>query len=355
MIRTTRAIPVACLCLSLLAGCATSPSPKLQLDPTLVTFSRKDFEKGPVSLPANYSQENFRKLQLGVSFEAVNGIDRKTGKPLTIDPGLSSRLQTEMAKLKRFTVFSAHNRGGVRFFEALQDVEGDTVEMRKPTDVRAIDLVLSGRLTVTKERQDRYNDTLLIYEVECDFSCEDLKTRTVKFAEKARGRTARRQVLSYSGRALAGMDTADEQQAITEAALKALAVIANKLGNTFPVGGRILSATSTGDKMTLAIGFEEGIGKAQQCVVYVDDGGVDIPLAMAEAVPKANGTSQLDVYRWNNGDRDAKPLIKEYQANPREFLRQNKVFAVGYGLSVPPEWDSEYKGGADENARIGYR
>ena len=349
------AFPIVCFCLSLLVGCATSEAPKLQLDPTLVTYSRKSFEKGPVSLPANYSQENFRKLQLGVSFEAVNGIDKKTGTPLTIDPGLSARLQTEMAKLKRFTVFSAHNRGGVMFFEALQDVEGDTVELRKPTDVRAIDLVLSGRLTVTKERQDRYNDTLLIYEVECDFSCEDLKTRTVKFAEKARGRTARRQVLSYSGRALAGMDTADEQQAITEAALKALAVIANKLGNTFPVGGRILSATSTGDKMTLSIGFEEGVGKAQQCVVYMDDGGVDIPLAMAEAVPKANGTSQLDVYRWNDKDRDAKPLIKEYRATPREFLRQNKVFAVGYGLSVPPEWDSEYKGGADESARLGYR
>lgn len=338
----------------LVAGCTTE-TPRLQLDPNLVSYSRKDFERGPIRLPANYSAQNFRKLQLGVSFEAVEGIDRKTGKPLAVDPSLAARLQTEMAKLKRFTVFSAHNRGGVAFFEALQDVEGGEVRMREPVDARTIDLVLSGRLTVTKERQDLYNETLLIYEVECDFSCEDLRTRTVRFAEKARGRTARRQILSYSGRALAGMDTSDERQAITQAALKALAVVANKLGNTFPVGGRIVSASTTGNKMTLSAGFEEGVGQAQQCVVYADDGGVDVPLAMAEAVPKADGTSLLEVYRWNDDDRDAEPLVEAYRADPRGFLASNRVLAVGYGLSVPPEWESEYDDGADESARIGRR
>ena len=351
--RNAAARALAAVAVLMLVGCATD-APKLQLDPTLVSYSRKDFAKGPIRLPANYSAEKFRKLQLGVSFEAVEGIDRKTGAPLAVDPALAARLQTEMAKLKRFTVFSAHNRGGVAFFEALQDVEGDSVRVREPVDARMIDFVLNGRLTVTKERQDLYNETLLIYEVECDFSCEDLRTRTVRFAEKARGRTARRQILSYSGRALAGMDTADERQAITEAALKALAVVANKLGNTFPVGGRIVSATTTGDKMTLSAGFEEGIGQAQQCVVFMDDGGVDVALAMAEAVPKANGTSRLEVYRWNTGDRDAAPLVKAYRSNPRGFLAENRVFAVGYGLSVPPEWESEYRDSADESARLGH-
>lgn len=334
--------------LVLLVGCAT---PELALDPTLKTYSREDLEEmDEIALPMNYSTENFRKLQMGVAFDSIGGVDKKTGEALSIDPNLSTRLQTEMAKLKRFTIFSAHNRGGVMFFQDLSDVE-EGVTLAEAEDVRDIDIVLTGKITVTKERQDRYNDTVLIYEVECDFSCEDLKTRTVKFAEKAKGRTARKVLLSFSGRKTAGFDDSDEQQAITQAAMKALAVVANKLGNTYPVGGKVAGISASGDRMTLGKGFEDGVGNKQQCVVYVDDGGVDVPIALAEASP-ASDKSTLTVYKWNKGDADAKPLIRELQDAPRQFLKNNKVYAVGYGLSVPPEWDNAYEGSMDEQMRL---
>ncbi len=332
----------------LLAGCST---PELSLDPTLTTFSRETLEDmDEISLPMNYSTDNFRKIQMGVAFEAVDGVDKKTGEPLIVSKNLSTRLQTEMAKLKRFTIFSAHNREGVTFFRELADVDSD-VNLQDAEDARNIDIVLTGTITVTKERNDRYNDTLLIYEVECDFSCEDLRTRTVKFAEKAKGRTARKQVLSYTGRKMAGYSEADEQQAIEHAAMKALAVVANKLGNTFPVGGKITGVSSSGERMTLDKGFEDGIGKAQQCVIYVDDGGVDIPIALGEASPSTN-SSNISIYKWNTRDRDADPLVEEFQETPRQFLKNNKVYAVGYGLSVPPEWENAYKGSMDEQRRL---
>lgn len=339
---------VGSLGLCLLVGCAT---PELKLDPTLKTFSREDLEEmDEITLPMNYSTENFRKLQMGVAFDSIGGVDKKTGEPLTIDPNLSTRLQTEMAKLKRFTIFSAHNRGGVMFFQDLGDVDSD-VSLVEAEDVRNIDIILTGKITVTKERQDRYNDTVIIYEVECDFSCEDLKTRTVKFAEKAKGRTARKVLLSFSGRKMAGFDDSDEQQAITQAAMKALAVVANKLGNTYPVGAEVAGITGSGDRMTISKGFEDGIGNKQQCVIYVDDGGVDVPIALAEAAPGAD-KSTLSVYKWNKGDADAKPLIRELQDAPRQFLKNNKVYAVGYGLSVPPEWENAYEGSMDEQMRL---
>ncbi len=332
----------------LMFGCR---APELELEPTLTTFSRETLEDmDEIQMPTNYSTQNFRKIQLGVAFEAKNGVDKKTGEPLIISRDLSTRLQTEMAKLKRFTIFSAHNREGVTFFQELSDVDGD-VNLTEAEDVRNIDAILSGTITVTKERQDRYNDTLLIYEVECDFSCEDLKTRTVKFAEKAKGRTARKQVHSYSGRKMAGYSEADEQQAIEQAAMKALAVVANKLGNTFPVGGEVKGISASGERITLDKGFEDGIGNAQQCVIYVDDGGVDIPIALAEATPSTN-TSNLRVYRWNDSDDDAEPLIEELEKSPRQFLKNNKVYAVGYGLSVPPEWENAYEGSMDEQLRL---
>lgn len=331
-----------------LVGC-TPTVPKLAVDPILTTFSREQLEDmDEIKLPMNYNVDNFRQLQLAVHFSAVPGVDKTTGGELSVDPNLSSRLQTEMAKLKRFTVYSAHNRDGVMFFEELADVDPNA-RLAQPKKVKDIDLVLSAKITVTKETQRRYYDTALIYEVECDISCEDLKTHTVKFADKALGRTVRSLVPTRTGRVMAGYIDKDEQQAITKAAIKALAVVANKLGNTFPVGGKIVGVSGSGDRMQLDKGFEDGIGENQQCVIFVNDGGVDIPLALAEATPRPDGSS-LHVYKWNKSDADAKPLIREYQDNPKQFLKQNKIYAVGYGLSVPPDWEKAYNDSMDEQA-----
>lgn len=327
----------------LVAGCST-PQP-IQLNQKLTTFSRQDLEKmDPIALPPNYGAGNFKKIQMGVSFESPTGVEKVGGesKAMPVSPTLSSKLQNEMAKLKRFTVFSAHNRDGVMAFQALEDVDGD-VSLARAVDVKDIDVVLSAKVLVTKEKQKRYNDTLVIYEVECAFSCEDLKTRTVKIAETVKGATSRTQFVSYTGRITSGFEDSgdNEAQAIEQAAMHALALLGNKLGNAYPAGGRITGSTATGEKLTLDKGFEEGIGANQQCIVYVDDGGVDVPIACAEAAPKADGTSQLSVYRWNKGDKDAKPLIKLFQQNPKGFIKDNAVYAVGYGMPIPPAWQTQ--------------
>ena len=162
----------------LAAGCS---SDDIALEPTHATYSYEQVKDQEIALPANYNKNNYRKLLLGV---AVNDIGVKAGE---ISPNvvqtLSTRLQTEMAKLKRFSVFSAHNRGGVLLFQSLADV-GDAKMPDKNS--REMDLILSASITVSKEKTERKYDDLLIYEVECDFSCEDIRTGEVKFAEKAR-------------------------------------------------------------------------------------------------------------------------------------------------------------------------
>lgn len=327
------------LCL-FIVGCATND---LQLDPALSTTSRENLKKGEIKLPANYNKDNYRKLLLGV---AVSDIGVKTGE---ISPGivqtLSTRLQTEMAKLKRFSVYSAHNRGGVVFFQSLADV-GDA---KMPTQVnrRELDLVMTAAITVSKEDHKRYNDTLSIYEVECDFNCEDLKTGEVKFAEKSQGRTARKMIFSITGKKLAGYSDADEKQAIYNAAMKAIAVAANKLGNYYPVGGRITGML--GERMTLDKGFEHGVSGNMQMVVYAPVNGVDVPVAIAEASP-ASTTSNLHIWRWNTDDKNAREIIDEMKKD-KNWLRNNELYAVSYGMATPPEWEKAYKDSFDESLR----
>ena len=335
---------LSALGMALLCGCATTET--IDLGPNVTTFSKEELMKAPrITLPPGYNTDNFRKIRMNVFFESVTGRERvvdSDGKlverELAASQNLGARLQGAMAELNRFTVRSDYNRGGALAESIRKGVEG----VKQDADIS-----LSCKVTATKEKEKRYNDTLVIYEVDVDYSCEDLKTGDVAFAGHAKGRTARSQFVGITGRVTGGFqDTPDnERQAIEQAALKAVVEIANRLGNEYPVGGRITGATATGEKLTLDKGELDGIGANQMCVVFVNDGGVDIPLALADAFPKKTGTSQLEVCRWNDRDGDAKPLVKAFKKDPKGFLNESRVYAGGYGMPVPPAW----KQGVDDD------
>jgi hypothetical protein len=342
-----KAIPVLLFVagLALFCGCASAPE-TIDLGPKLTTFSEEELMKAPrIQLPPGYNTDNFRKIRMNVFVQSIDGKEKVVNsdgtlveRALAASQNLGARLQGAMAELNRFTVRSDFNRGAA----LVENIRKGEEDVKQDADIS-----LSCMVTATKEKEKRYNDTLVIYEVDVDYSCEDLKTGDVAFSGHAKGRTARSQFVGITGRVTGGFqDTPEnEKQAIEQAALKALVEIANRLGNEYPAGGRITGTTATGEKLTLDKGELDGIGVNQMCVVFVNDGGVDIPIALAAAFPKKTGSSQLEVRRWNDKDKDAKPLVKFFKANPKGFLADNKVYAVGYGMPVPPAW----KQGVDDD------
>jgi len=321
-----------------LCGCATERDiDDLPLQHEYNTRAEQE-DMDTVQLPVNYSVDNLKKLQLGVAFSV-----KSADGGLKIDPALSGRLQTEMAKLKRFTVFSMHNRNGVKAFERIADMD-ESVKLDESTDVKNINLILNGTMTITGQAPKPYRDyTEYIYVADCDFSIENLKTRTVVLAETARGVWTRR--VRYGG--IGKMEDIGEDVAIQTAALRALAEMAKRIGNALPTGGRITTISGSGETMAMSAGYNEGIGAKQQVAIFLSEEGLDIPLAFAEAAPKNDGTSMLSVYKWNTGHKDAKPIIKELQESPRKFLKNYKgekkdgIFAVAFGMPVPPDWEKQ--------------
>lgn len=322
------------LALLTLAGCATAPSVRGPIPAKY--YSKAELEDmDEVKLPPNYSVDNFRKLQMVMNVKVVAG-DGKT----KIDKTLSGRLQTEMAKLKRFEIFSLHNRSKVEL-DAIGDLD-DEVKVVSADKVKASDLMLTGTIKVTVAENDLYNEKVFVYSADGDFSCEDAKTRTVYFAEKARGVWDRKVRYSLTGQAHGNVS---EAQAVQIACLRCLAIVANKLGNTFPTGGRITNVTGSGDTMVMSAGQHEGIAPNQQVCVFLSEDGLDIPVAFAEATPKNDGTSQLRVYRWNTDNADAKAVVKEIRGSGRSFLKnykgdkKNGLYAVAFGMAVPADWE----------------
>ena len=322
---------------AIMCGCSTTSVNDRPLP--LKYYTRAELEDmDAVQLPSNYSVDNFKKLQLGVAFNVMS----KDGK-VKVDPALSGRLQTEMAKLKRFTIFSMHNRNGVKAFERVADLD-ESVKLDEAKDVKNVNLILNATMVISCDVHELYNDKEYVYTADCDFSCEDLKTRTVLFAEKARGVYGRKVRYSLTGQ---NYGSTSEDVAVQSAALRALAIVANKLGNTFPAGGRVTSISGSGETMAMAAGYNEGIGAKQQVAIFLTEDGLDIPIAFAEAAPKNDGTSMLNVYKWNKGHKDAKPIINELQESPRKFLKNYKdekkdgLYAVAFGMPVPPDWEKQ--------------
>jgi len=130
----------------------------------------------------------------------------------------------------------------------------------------------------------------------------------------------------------------NQKQAIYAAGMKSLIVLANKLGNIYPVGGQVTGLL--GDDMTLNRGFEHGIGKDTQMVVYTNVSGVDLPIALAVAYPSV-AHSTLSVYKWNTKHKYAKKVIKNMQ-DDMSWIDNHTLYAVSAGASVPPEWENEY-------------
>ncbi len=319
---------------TVVTGCATVPSGRGPLP--VKYYSKAELEDlDEVKLPANYSVDNFRKLQMVLNIK-VESADGKT----KIDKSLSTRMQTEMAKLKRFEIFSLHNRSAVEL-DAMGDLDED-VKVIAADKVKASDLVLTGTIKITCAVHELYNEKVYVYSADGDFSCEDAKTRTVYFAEKARGVWDRKVRYSLTGQAHGNVS---EDQAIQIACLRCLALVANKLGNTFPTGGRVTNITGSGDTMVMSAGQHEGIGPNQQVCVFLSEDGLDIPVAFAEATPKNDGTSQLRVYRWNTDNDDADAIVDEIRGSARKFLKnykgdkKNGLYAVAFGMAVPADWE----------------
>lgn len=314
-----------------LCGCASAPLPP-QPGSGDGFILQKDLENCQVVMPPNANTQNFRKLGLAVKFNNISAVDRATGKPLKVDRFLSNRLQIEMGKLKRFTIVDmGYDDNG--FLKDMEDA--GQANVAAPDELRQVDLELTGSMVLTKEIHELSDYTQVRYVAEFNFKCRNLRDGTQAFGDTATGIASRKQRWSITGGMRGGFNEEEEYAVQFEAALKAISVVANKLGNTYPAGGRIVGCAASGERMTLDRGFEQGIAGGQQCVVFVEDEGVKIPLCYARAEPSDN-TSGIIPYAWDKTGKDAAIFKKKFDADPKAFIKNNEVFAVGYGVPENP-------------------
>ena len=354
MIHHSRHILSLCalLSLGLLAGCnnqyvrsdAENQQRQTQITPTLTTVSAGDVtgRSALVELPQNYDPSNYKKHVVAVSFYPAD--DTEAGRFAAEKSEVASSLfETEMSKIKRFTIVSRSQLGqqAIRDEKRFQDtglVQAD--DLMRLGQMKGADYALAGGIAITSESYERLKNQEMLLYVTVNYQLVNIQTGEIEEADTAIGRAKRTFYQTPSGAYVGGFNINDAEQrkeVIKEASFQALKIIANKLGNKLPVGGSVVGLK--GNLFQIDAGYDQGLMGDQIVVLYAWD-GIDIPLAYGEISPGKN-KAQGKVIKWSNAP-EAQALISRMKTDGMAFLRETDTYAVSKGMPHPPEWNTNY-------------
>lgn len=318
----------------------------IQIQPRLATRTADDILASgeAINLPTNYSPDNYRMLKVAVSFFAE---DRANPGVFSNEqtPTVASSLETELTKLRRFTILSRSQLGQqaiaaeVRFQDTGMVNTNDMIRFGKQSGA---DFAFAAGVTLAREIFDRVREQEVIYTVLVNYQLINIETGEIVEADTAEGRSRRTFFRMPSGNIVGGFNPDNEGQvtaALNEASINSLKVIANKLGNTLPVGGRV--SGFRGDAFQIDAGRNQGLMGEQVVVLYTTDMGVDVPLARGRVSPGADSTRGT-VFQWSS-DPSVQDLVTQLQSDPRGFMMDYDLWAVSDGIPLPPEWDNVYQ------------
>lgn len=318
----------------------------IQIQPNLATRSADGILAAgeAVELPANYSPDNYRMLNVAVSFFAEDRTDPGNFAQEQTST-VASMLETELTKLRRFTILSRSQLGQQGIAAEVQFQDSGMVaanEMIRFGQQRGADYSFVAGVTLAREVFDRVDDQEVIYTVLVNYQLINIETGEIVEADSAEGRARRTFFMMPSGNIVGGFNPNDETQvtvALNEAAINALKVVANKLGNTLPVGGRVVGFRA--DAFQLDAGRDQGLMGEQVVVLYTSDMGVDVPLARARVSPGAD-TTRGTIFQWS-ADPSVQDLVVALQEDSRGFMLDYDLWAVSDGIPLPPEWENVYE------------
>lgn len=342
--KTSKFITAIAFISLILTGCTTSTlntSNAIQIKPDLHTVSKNDYTKTfdakEISLPQNYSTKNYKRLVVSAWFFGNKEASSFTDAPVET---LSTMMETEIANLKRFTIVSRHMGQKGKLAEKNFQDQGTTDsrgKMRFGKGMNA-DYSLTGGISAVKEEYERGSKNELVYIIRVDYQIIDNETDEIIEADKAEGRAIRTIMRLPSGKVIGGFTREAEQDALSQAAINALKIIANKIGNKLPVGGQVVGFK--GERFAIDKGNDEGFMGKQTVTLYTSDMGIDIPFAVGEVSPGSNKSSGK-IIAWAK-DKDAQEIKQKIENNP-SFVKTNEIYAVSNGMPLPPEWDNNYK------------
>jgi hypothetical protein len=266
-------------------------------------------------------------------------------------------VEAMLPRMKRFTVYSVYNDGGIRKGRELSDT-GLAAEM-DPGQIPPADLYLNitaainSEVNVDKTQAEEY----VVCTATVIYTLTDDKQKVLEDTQHASGtirspkpgagqsmkdmknvRTRVRMFDPASGkwRFMGGFDPKDSASATAlvrqtiEDPLKGLVA---KLALALPVTTQVTAINPSKTQFAVRAGQKNGIFKGTKVVVWCDQGDFSYAIAETVAEPTAD-KSNLKVVSWNDADPDAKEIIAKIKAGGIPDDLKDKIWATTEGIPI---------------------
>ena len=378
----------AVILLSLIfAGCAATST--IVTKPKIHTVSRDDVKKLEIKLPERYAVDEFKNLKVKLLFsDSISDTDIEKNKLISI-------LDSEFGKIRKFNIVSIISLKAMedqikykkeKLKKQKYDVrkDGDDYELsleeernieqeiealetnlrQKQMEINKIDPDYEVVITLTKVKEEQQlseTTKLVFFKLILSYNIVDAKKgigTTIK-SDKIVGLSKRHKIYAANwnkvlrrniwsqikGHGMPGGGfnreeavARDDSAAFTQATERAAKIFVNRLGNSFPAGGKIVDWEEAGGLHQVVIdsGIEHGILKNQIMVLYKEKkNGAATSFAIAKIGALGEKKSTLRIIKWADDDPFANKIISALKASNYELASEEDFYAVAIAMPDP--------------------
>lgn len=275
-----------------------------------------------------------------VLYMQIEAIDQTKDPTLKLSPGsleaARRRLEAQLPRMKRFSVYTVFNKGAVTTVRELNDL-GEVADV-DASALPAPDLYLNttitfnvekGKLDGKQQKDSKYSMTeVMDYRSSVSWSLADSKRRILTDVGEASGtidaavkrklvglRLNSNNEIEYQGM-FNPTDPENQASLAMEFTDDMIQGLCAKLALAIPLTADVTGLNRTGTKFGITKGLGNGVFAGTKVVIWMKDPIVGaVALAIAEAEPTID-TAALNIIAWNESDEDAGPVITELKATP---------------------------------------
>lgn len=289
-----------------------------------------------IELPSNYDVSAFGLVNIAAY---VNNIRFKDGSTKSsIDQSIIGKIfENELSRTKRFNVLTRLCSSCDSELAYQQLNTGETAAMTRGEELNP-DLIVETDIDFGMAMKRLYDhNAVVFYSIATTKIINPTTKETINAFAPIRTNLVEKVFteMSPGSGVMTGFnyhDANEVEQAYKDAAQKTISVLASKIIDYYPVGGRVTNFRS--GRLAIDSGIMHGFAMKQPVVIFLSDDGIDIPLASAEITPKQSSGSGL-ILKWRD-DKESQNVQQKIEALGKDYLRQNKIYAVSVG--TPQEW-----------------
>jgi len=283
----------------------------------------------------------------------VESIDACADATFKFDPNALQLVRIEIesliARMKRFNIYSIYNVAGVEKAMELGDVgivkEVDQTQIPKP------DLFLNVKVTLNAETQDTANPEkgtakAVVYKISLFYNITDSNKKILDDTPDASGTlppttTSRELVRTYDPMTkkwsfLGGFDPSDKES--QAAVIRSLMANINKglvgkIAIALPITREVTGLSPTKSAFAIKAGQKNGVFKGTTVIVWLRDGDFPYAIATAKAEP-IDVSAKLNIIAWNDSDPDANIWIEKIKKDGFTNELKGKLFATTEGIPL---------------------